>query len=171
MRALALVVAGLALGACTKARSSSSHTTETECVAYRDKLFSLLPQDEQDAMRKGGNDKATPKEIEMCRQRVHSDEIACMQKATTLDDALACKPAVDDRPDAVKRTPEECQAYKEHLLKLADVAASDDAFGPALTRSMAKMAGRECERWMTKKRYDCIMSAQTSAGMIQCPAD
>jgi hypothetical protein len=170
MRVLALVLAGAALGACTKAKPSS-RASEAECVAYRDKLFSLLPQVEQDAMRQGGNDKATPKELEMCRQRVHSDEIACVQKATTLDDALACTSAIDDRPEAVKRTPAECEAYKEHLLKLADVAASPDAFGPPLTKAMAKLAGRECERWMSKKRYDCVMSAQASAGLIQCPAD
>lgn len=170
MRVLALVLAGAGLAACSKPKTSPQ-ATEAECIAYRNKLFSLLPEDEQASMRKGGMDKATPKELELCRERVHPDEIACVQKATTLDEALACKPAVDDRPEAMKRTPEECEAYKAHLLELAEVAASPQAFGPPLTKSMAKLAARECERWMSKQRYDCVMKAQVSAGLIQCPAN
>ena len=38
-------------------------------------------------------DKPTPKEIELCRERMNSDEVACALKATTQDDALACKSA------------------------------------------------------------------------------
>ena len=165
--ARALVLA-LALGACTKA-SKSVDATEAECVSYRNKLFSLLPPDEQAQMTKGGMDKPAPKEIELCRERMNSDEIACALKAATLDDALACKSATDDRPAEVKRTPEECKKYGEKVTQLADESRGKDAFGPPLSPSMAKMAFRECERWLSKKRYDCVLEQPSSAGILGCP--
>lgn len=162
-----LVVLAVTAG-CSKA-SKNVDATEAECVSYRDKLFSLLPAEEQTSMAKGGLDKATPKEIELCRERMNSDEVACALKATTMDEALACKSATDDRPADVKRTPEECKTYSEHVMKLAEQSQSQDAFGPPLTPAMAKMSIRECERWLSKKRYDCVLQQPSSAGILGCP--
>ena len=171
MRIATLLLAGAVLGACTKAKPAAPRATDAECTAYRNQLFSLLPETERAGLGKSGMGTPSPKELELCRERVHPDEIACVVKATTLDEALACTSAIDDRPDAVKRTPAECEAYRAHLLEMAEVAASENAFGPPLTKAMAKIAGRECERWMSKKRYDCVMSAKASAAFIQCPSN
>lgn len=166
--ALAVPVAlGVALSACKKAPSPDA--TQAECEAYRNKMFSFLPAEEQKAIAKLGLDKATPKEIELCRQRMNSDEIACALAAATMDEALACKSATDDRPADVKRTPEECRAYSEHMAKLAEMSESGDAVGPPLTPAMAKLAARECERWLSKQRYDCVMKAPSPMGLMQCP--
>ena len=133
-----LVAAALGLGAC-KREPKNVDATEADCIAYRNKMFSFLPAEEQKSMGGIGLDKPTPKELELCRQRMNSDEVACALKATTQDEALACKSATDDRSDEVKRTPEECKAYAEHMQKLAEANESGEAIGPPLTPAMAKM--------------------------------
>jgi hypothetical protein len=165
---LTLVLAGaVALGAC-KREPKNVDASEADCIAYRNKMFSFLPAEEQQSMAGLGMDKPTAKEIELCRQRMNADEVACALKATTQDDALACRSATDDRPDDVKRTPEECKAYAEHLLKLAEANEKGDAIGPPLTPAMAKMAIAECPRWLSKKRFDCVMKAPSPMGIMQC---
>lgn len=167
MRLALLFSLGAALAGCKK--QASPDATEAECVAYRKKMFSLLPAEEQNAMAGLGLDKPTPLEIELCRERMNSDEIACALAAGSLDEALACRSAIDDRPAHVKRTPEECRAYKEHFIKLAELNESGNAVGPPLTVAMAKLAGQECDRWLTKQRYDCVMKAESPMGLAQCP--
>ena len=98
-----------------------------------------------------------------------SDEIACAQKASTLDEALACRSATDDRPAEVKRTAEECKAYGAHLAKLAEDGKGKQSFGPPLSPSMLKLSIRECERWLTKQRYDCVMQQPSTVGILGCP--
>ena len=169
MLRLALVAALVVLGACTKASTKSPDATEAECASYRNKMFSFLPAEEQTSMAGLGMDKPTPKEIELCRQRMNSDEVACALKATTQDEALACRSATDDRPAEVKRTDEECKAYAAHLMKLAELNESGEAIGPPLTPAMAKMAVAECPRWLSKKRYDCVMKAPSPMGIMSCP--
>ena len=166
--AVALALAPASLGACKKA-GTSVDATEAECASYRNKLFSLLPAEEQAAMAKGGLDKPTAKELELCRARMNSDEVACALKASSIDEAMSCKSATDDRPADVKRTAEECKAYSEHVMKLASQSQGEQAFGPPMTPAMAKMAARECERWLSKKRYDCVMEQPSSAGILGCP--
>jgi hypothetical protein len=167
MRIALLAVLALA-GACKK-EGKNVDATQAECEAYRNKMFSFLPPEEQQSMAGIGLDKPTPKEIELCRQRMNSDEIACAVAAATQDEALACRSAVDDRPAEVKRTPEECKAYSEHVIKLAEENERGQSIGPPLTVAMAKMFARECERWLTKKRYDCVMKAPSAMGLMQCP--
>ena len=156
------------LAACKRAPKNVD-ATEADCIAYRNKMFSFLPEQEQQSLAGIGMDKPTPKEIELCRQRMNSDEVACVVKATTQDEALACRSATDDRPADVKRTPEECKAYSDQLMKLAELNERGDAIGPPLTPAMAKMAIAECPRWLTKKRYDCVMKAPSPMGIMQCP--
>ena len=168
----ALLLAGVcacALVACKREPTKSPDATEAECAAYRNKMFSFLPAAEQQSMAGIGMDKPTPKEIELCRQRMNSDEVACALKATTQDEALACKSATDDRPTDVRRTAEECKAYADHMMKLAEANEQGDAIGPPLTPAMAKMAIAECPRWLSKKRYDCVMKAPSPMGIMQCP--
>lgn len=169
MRSTLIVLAlGLAAVAC-KREAVNVDATEADCIAYRDKMFSFLPAQEQQAMAGIGMDKATPKEIELCRQRMNHDEVACALKASSQDEALACTSATDDRPAEVKRTAEECKAYADHMMKLAEQNESGDAMGPPLTPAMAKMAIAECPRWLSKKRYDCVMKAPSPMGIMQCP--
>ena len=169
MRSLAAAALVLvALGACKRA-PKSAHATDADCVAYRNKMFSLMPAQEQTAMGGLGLDKPTPKELELCKQRMNSDEIQCALKAATFDDALACRSATDDRPDDVKRTPEECKAYADHMKQLSDQAENTDTVGPPLTPSVAKMAIAECPRWLSKKRFDCVMKATAPMALMQCP--
>lgn len=167
MRLSIVVASVLAVAACKKAKSPDA--TQAECEAYRNKMFSFLPAEEQKSMADLGMDKPTPKEIELCRERMNSDEVACAVAAATMDEALACKSATDDRPAEMKRTPEECKAYGEHMMKLAELNESGQAIGPPLTPAMAKMAARECGRWLSKKRYDCVMAAPSPMGIMQCP--
>lgn len=169
LRSLLLGLAACAALAACKKTDRSPDATEAECVAYRDKMFAFLPTEEQKAMGGIGMSHATPKEIELCRQRMNSDEVACALKATTMDEALACRSAIDDRPDEVKRTPEECKAYADHVMKLAEANERGEAMGPPLTPSMAKMAAAECPRWLSKKRFDCVMKAPMPMGIMQCP--
>jgi hypothetical protein len=167
---LALVaLAALAAGAACKREPKNVDATEADCIAYRNKMFSFLPAQEQQSMAGIGMDKPTPKEIELCRERMNRDEVACALGATTQDQALACKSATDDRPAEVRRTPEECTAYADHMMKLAEANEKGEAIGPPLTPAMAKMAIAECSRWLTKKRYDCVMKAPSPMGIMQCP--
>lgn len=165
---LAAVVAVLAAGAC-KREPKQVDATEADCIAYRNKMFSFLPEIEQKSMTDLGLGKPTPKEIELCRQRMNSDEVACVIKASTQDEALACRSATDDRPDDVKRTPEECAAYAKHMIELAEANERGEAIGPPLTPAMAKMSIAECPRWLSKKRFDCVMKAPSPMGIMQCP--
>ena len=89
--AVALALAPASLGACKKA-GTSVDATEAECASYRNKLFSLLPAEEQAAMAKGGLDKPTPMEIKLCRERINSDEVACALKATSIESANSVLP-------------------------------------------------------------------------------
>src|SRR3954464_983116 len=155
-----LVVAFLLVAACGKHHNAPKPTpTEAECQAYRDKLFSFMPEDERAKGLKLGLGKQTPKELEPCQQRMPSDEIACVVASRTVDEALACKPAVDDRAPEIKRTPEECAALSEHVKKLAATNDFGDSIGPPFTPFMASLFARECGRWMTQDRYDCVMKA------------
>jgi hypothetical protein len=171
LRCFALIVGSIVAfaAACEKRSQKSPDATEAECTAYRNKMFSFLPEVEQQSLAGLGMDKATPKELELCRQRMNSDEVACALKATTQDEALACRSATDDRPAEVKRTPEECNAYSDHLMKLAELNEAGEAVGPPLTPAMAKMAVAECPRWLSKKRYDCVMKAPSPMGIMGCP--
>jgi hypothetical protein len=100
---------------------------------------------------------------------MNSDEVQCVLEATTQDDALACRSATDDRPDDVKRTPDECKAYSDHMMKLAELNEAGQAVGPPLTPAMAKMSVAECPRWLSKARYECVMKAPSPMGIMQCP--
>jgi hypothetical protein len=166
---VAVAVAIAALAACSKRAAKNVDATEAECTAYRNKMFSLMPAQEQTAMGGLGLDKPTPKELELCKQRMNSDEIQCALEAASFDDALACRSATDDRPDDVKRTPEECKAYADHMKQLSDQAENTDTVGPPLTPSVAKMAIAECPRWLSKKRFDCVMKATAPMALMQCP--
>ena len=164
----ALLVA-LSVVACTKAKKGPApNATEAECVEYRQKMFSFNPPEEQAAMSKMGFDKPSPLELKLCKERITSEEVKCALASTSQDQALACKPSVDIRPAHAKRTPEECQAYSDHAMKLAVENESGGAVGPPFTPAMAKLFRRECERWLTKKRYDCIMKAPSPMGMMGC---
>lgn len=160
---LALV---LAVAACSK--TSSPNATRAECERYRDKLFSLLPEHERTAGTNMGMHKATKFELDLCEQRVTSDEVACALQATTQADALACKPKVDIRPPEAKRSPDECKAFGEHVLKLATLFESTEGVGPPFTKAMAAMLARECDRWMTKQRYDCVMKSGSPMDLMGC---
>jgi hypothetical protein len=164
MRAALLAV--LAAAACSK--SKAPNATRDECVAYRSKLFELLPDAEREHWRAAGFDKPSKLELDLCQERVTSVEVACVLKQTTLDDALLCKPTVDIRPAEMRRTPEECAAYREHVIKLAELGEKTETIGPPLTVAMAKLVARECERWMSKKRYDCGVAAGASPDLMMC---
>ena len=168
MRVALLLASVLALSAC-KREAKNVDATEADCIAYRNKMFAFLPAQEQQAMGGLGMGKPTPKEIELCRQRMNSDEVACVLKATTMDEALACRSATDDRPADVKRTAEECKAYSEHMMMLAEKNETEESIGPPLTPAVAKMAIAECPRWLSKARYDCVMKAPMPMGIMQCP--
>lgn len=169
-RAWLVVLVGCALGAglaACKKEGKRPNATRGECEQYRNKMFSLLPEDEQKVAAGMNLDKPTPLEIELCMERITSEEVACALAASTQDEALACKPSVDIRPADARRTPEECAAYSAHLMKLAETFTDADG-GPPLTPAMAKMAARECERWLTKQRFDCVMKAQSPMGLMGC---
>lgn len=163
--ATAVFAVGVA-AACSKAKSPNA--TRKECQLYRTKLFSLLPDAEREAGARMGLDLPTPYELDLCEQRVTSDEIACAVQTSTLADALACKPAVDIRPADAKRGPEECAAFATHVLKLSELFEKNDGIGPPFTRSMATIFARECERWMTKERYDCVLKAGMPMDLMRC---
>lgn len=163
---LALLVAAVA---CTKAGSGKSpNATQAECEQYRNKMFSFLPAAEQESAKNLGMDKPTKLEVDLCMQRMTSEEVTCALGKQTQADALACKPSVDIRPADAKRTPEECKAYTEHVTKLAVENEKGEAMGPPFTPAMAAMFARECERWLTKERYDCVMKAPSPMGLMMC---
>lgn len=164
MRGLLLVVA---IAACTKS-GKSPNATKAECEQYRNKMFSFLPQSERDAAAGLGMDKPTKLELALCMERITSEEVACALTKSTQAEALACKPSVDIRPANAKRTPEECAAYSAHVMKLAQQNEAGQAVGPPFTPAMAAMFARECERWLTKSRYDCVMKAPSPMGLMSC---
>jgi hypothetical protein len=162
-----LLLVPLALVACTKS-TKSPNATKVECEQYRDKMFSFLPDSEREAAKGIGMDKPTKLEVDLCMQRMTSEEVACALKAGAQADALACKPSVDIRPAEAKRTPEECTAYSAHVMKLAEENEKGEAMGPPFTPAMAAMFARECERWLTKARFDCVMKAPSPMGLMMC---
>jgi hypothetical protein len=168
MRALSLLLVVLVSGtACTKT-GKSPNATQVECEQYRDKMFSFLPDSEREAAKGIGMDKPTKMEVDLCMQRMTSEEIGCALKTSTQADALACKSSVDIRPADAKRTPEECAAYSAHVKKLAEENERGEAIGPPFTPAMAAMFARECERWLTKTRFDCVMKAPSPMGLMTC---
>jgi hypothetical protein len=167
MRASLLLVVLLALVACTKA-GRSPNATKVECEQYRNKMFSFLPDSEREAAKGIGMDKPTKMEVDLCMQRMTSEEVGCALKASTQADALSCKPSVDIRPAEAKRTTEECTAYSAHVMKLAEENEKGEAMGPPFTPAMAAMFARECERWLTKARFDCVMKAPSPMGLMMC---
>jgi hypothetical protein len=167
MRALLGFGIAAALVACTKT-GKSPNATRVECEQYRNKMFSFLPDSEREAAKGIGMDKPTPMELDLCMQRMTSEEVACALEARAQPDALACKPSVDIRPADAKRTPEECTAYSAHVMKLAEENEKGEAMGPPFTPAMAAMFARECERWLTKARFDCVMKAPSPMGLMTC---
>jgi len=161
----AVLGAVLLLAACTKSRPNASRA---ECERYRARLFELLPDTEREHWRASGMDKPSKLELDFCEERVTSSEVACVAKAPTLDAALECKPTAEIRPADMRRTPEECSAYREHVVKLAELGEGTETIGPPLTVAMAKMVARECERWMSKARYECGLKAGTSPDLMMC---
>ncbi|HUS31035.1 MAG TPA: hypothetical protein VMZ53_21140 [Kofleriaceae bacterium] len=159
----------LAVAACSGSGRGHKPPSEAECQAYRDKLFAYMPEADRTKVTAMGLGKQTPIELALCQQRMKSDEIACVVASKTFDEALLCKPAVDDRPAEMKRSPAECQAFMEHVTKLANDAAQGDASGPPFTPFMAKLTARECGRWLSKERYECVMQAPTTLGIVGCP--
>jgi hypothetical protein len=168
MRALPLLLVTLAVAAACTKTGTSPNATKVECEQYRDKMFSFLPDSEREAAKGIGMDKATKMELDLCMQRMTSEEVACALKTSTQAAALACKPSVDIRPADAKRTPEECTAYSAHVMKLAEENEQGEAMGPPFTRAMAAMFARECERWLTKARFDCVMKAPSPMGLMTC---
>lgn len=161
----AAIAVALLVG-CTKAKPPNA--SAAECEQYRDKLFSLLPEPERAAAERMGLQKATKFELDLCMQRVTSDEVACALTATTQEQALACKPKVDIRPPEARRTEAECVAFRERVMKLGELAEGTDTPGPPFTKAMAAMLARECERWMTQQRYDCVMKAGSPMDLMSC---
>jgi hypothetical protein len=162
-----LVALLLVVAACTKT-GKSPNATKIECEQYRTKMFAFLPDTEREAAAKLGMDKPTKLELALCMERMTSEEVACALKTSTQAEALACKSGVDIRPPDAKRTPEECAAYSAHVMKLAQENEAGQAMGPPFTPSMAAMFARECERWLTKNRYDCVMKAPSPMGLMLC---
>jgi hypothetical protein len=166
--ALSITIAALvAAVACRTSRHGHKPPTGAQCQAYRDKVFSYMPPAERDQATAMGLGAQTPVELALCQQRMQADEIACVVASSTLDEALACRPAVDDRPAEMKRSPAECQAFSAHVMKLA--ADADHAGGPPFTPFMAQLMARECGRWLSKDRYECVMKAPTTLGFLGCP--
>ena len=164
-----LALALLLLAACGGSKRGHKPPSEAECEAYRNKMFSYMPEAERTKAAAMGLGKATPVELALCQQRMQPDEITCIVASTTLDQALACKPAVDDRPAEMKRSPAECQAFSDHVQKLAANAAEGEASGPPFTPFLATLMARECGRWLAKDRFDCVMKAPSSLGLLACP--
>jgi hypothetical protein len=150
------------------ATGKAPNATEAECEQYRNKLFSLLPEAEREAAGRMGLQKATKFELALCMERITSDEVACALTKTTQADALACKPTTDIRPPEAQRTEAECNAYREHVTKLGALTQTAETAGPPFTPAMAAMLARECERWMSKSRYDCIMKAGSPLSLMSC---
>jgi hypothetical protein len=159
----------LAVTACGGSKHGHKPPSEAECQAYRDKLFSYMPEADKAKATAMGLGRQTPIELALCQQRMQSDEIACVVASKTFDEAMLCEPAVDDRPAEMKRTLAECQAFASHVIKLASNAAEGEAAGPPFTPFMAKLMARECGRWLSKDRYECVMKAPTTLGLIGCP--
>ena len=155
--------------ACGGGKHGHKPPKDAECQAYRDKLFSFMPESDRAKYASMGLGQQTPTELALCQQRMQSDEIACVVAAKTFDEALLCKPAVDDRPAEMKRTVAECEAFAAHVGKLATDATQGEGAGPPFTPFMAKLMARECGRWLSKDRYDCVMKAPTTLGFLGCP--
>jgi hypothetical protein len=171
MRSLTALVIALSFAgtACTKKDAGPRpNASQEECERYRDKMFSFLPASEQEAAAKMGMGKATKLELELCMERITSEEVACALASSTQAEALSCKGSVDLRPANARRTPEECAAVTAHVQKLAEENEAGQAVGPPFTPAMAAMFARECDRWMTKERYDCVMKAPSPMGLMGC---
>jgi hypothetical protein len=158
----------LVLAACGN-KHGHKPPSDAECQAYRDKLFSYMPPVERDKTIEMGGGHQTPVELAMCKQRMQSDEIACVVASKTLDEALACRPAVDDRPAEMKRSDAECQAFAAHVTQIAANTAAVEGNGPPFSPFMGQLMARECGRWLSKDRYDCVMKAKNALGFIGCP--
>jgi hypothetical protein len=169
MRSLvAFAIALCCAAACNKDAGLRPNASKQECERYRDKMFSFLPASEQEAAAQMGMAKATKLELELCMERITSEEVTCALAASTQAEALSCKGSVDLRPANARRTPEECAAVTAHAQKLAEDNEAGQAVGPPFTPAMAAMFARECERWMTKERYDCVMKAPSPMGLMGC---
>src|SRR5690349_21837396 len=107
MRVLLLV--NVLVGSTKAGSGNSPNATQAEGEQYRNKMFSFLPESERENAKNLGMDKPTKLEIDLCMQRMTSEEVACALGKATQVEALACKPSVDIRPADAKRTAEECK--------------------------------------------------------------
>ena len=86
--------------------------TRSECAAMHAKIVSLQPPAQRDAMTTLGLDEPDERTLTVCQERVTLEVISCVDRATSLDQALACHPSADNRPPNARRTHEECAACR-----------------------------------------------------------
>ena len=164
---MALAISVAACGRSTPARGQLA--TRVECEAYAAKLLSLAAPTARDAAAQVGRDKPSEAELVRCMERMTSEEIACATRAKTVDEALACKPTVDPRPAALRYTAEECERYERALRDGALGGLDRSPDHVEMANNLGKAGERECDHWLTRERFACVVKATTIDQIAACP--
>jgi hypothetical protein len=130
--------------------------SRSECKAYQAKLRSLA------GMEVAVGD---PKQaLDLCQQRVSTEMVDCVMRASSIDEVEACKPSVEIRPPAARRSAEECVRYTEHIREVAEKRVSARA-----TDNLVHAFEHECRGYLTAERYDCVLAAEDAHALARCP--
>ena len=141
--------------------------SRSECEALAAKERALLPVEMSNAVPLGIHMEApSERRLAQCQERNTSEVVACVLAAATMDEALACKPSVEIRPPSVRRSMEECARYVEHVRQIVAQAAPGR---PEMVANLGQAAGIECDRYLTRERYECVLATKGARDWAACP--
>jgi hypothetical protein len=164
-----------AIAAACSRNDPGRHATQAECEAMFAKILSLTPAPQREiVVEMGFGNEAS---LKLCRERTTYEVVACVERATSLDQIAHCRATIDVRPPDARRTREECERYVRHIrdlveaenAKTAAVADTDPAKSAAIAENLVDGAKRECDGWLSSQRFDCVVSATTTDEWAACP--
>jgi hypothetical protein len=122
--------------------------------------LSLTRVSPAEALTTLGFDKIDERTLKTCQERVTYEVIACVQRATSSDEAARCKSSIDLRPASARRSPDECDRYVRHVREIVEAGSPPSV----AANNMVDAARRECEGWLGADRFNCVMNATTARG-------
>lgn len=173
---LFLGAAALCVAACEKAKHDP-HATREQCDRMH--AAALAMADRVNAAGRGAPGAGFRRmnvfgdwRPDTCVERMTSRQVDCFiakYSADELDDS-SCKPEVDLRPPDARRTPAECERYVAKSRELAQAAPPSSSLTAAqYTEAVAQGATLECNGWLSRARYDCVLAATTDEARRACP--
>lgn len=130
------------------------------------RLFALQSPQTRESLTMLGLDKPDETKLATCQERVTAEMLTCVDRAATIEQAVACQPDSNLRPANARRTPEECEQYVRHVGEIVNQAPPSKA----AAENMVEAARKECAGWLTLERFDGVMRGDDLARVGRVPA-